>query len=223
METQDLRSTYSNPEFPKQSLHTYLAVPAVQPLAEGHCFIVPMEHAACALHLDENVWSEIGIFQKGLTRMFSDHGLDVVFTEMYGSVKRKSHTYIECIPLPKEVGELAPMYFKKAIMESDEEWSDNKKLIDTRKKGVRGSIPVGLPYFFVEFGTDGGYGHIVENQSKFPHYFAHEVCGGMLDTEPRLWLKPHRENFERQKRRVIHLSEWWAPYDWTQKLKEEAT
>lgn len=204
-------------------LNTYLSVPATQPLTECHCYIVPMEHAACSLHLDENVWSEINIFRKGLTRMFSDHGMDVVFMEMYSSVRRKSHAYIECIPLPKEVGELAPMYFKKAIMESDEEWSDNKKLIDTSKKGVRGSVPLGLPYFFVEFGMDGGYGHIVEDQSKFPHYFGREVCGGMLDAEPRLWLKPHRESFERQKRRVVQLSEWWTPYDWTQKLKEEST
>lgn len=109
--------------------------------------------------------------------MFAAHDMDAVFMETYTSTKRKSHMYIECIPLPREEGSLAPMYFKKAIMESDEEWSQNKKLVDTRQRGVRNSIPIGLPYFFVDFGLDGGYAHVIEDQSKFPHYFGKEVLG----------------------------------------------
>ena len=201
-------------------IEVYLAIPSQQPLIEGHCLLVPREHTACSLQMDENVWSEIGIFRKGLTKMFADRGMDVVFTEMYSSVHGNRHMFIECIPLPKEAGELAPMYFKKAIQESDVEWSDNKKLIDTSKRGVRGSLPNGLPYFFVEFGTDGGFGHVIEDQSKFPWYFGKEVCGGMIDCEPRLWLKPQRDTFERQKLRAIQLSSWWKDYDWTQKLNE---
>ena len=91
---------------------------------------------------------------------------------------------------------------------------------DTRQKGVRNSIPAGLPYFFVDFGLDGGYAHIIEDQLKFPHYFGKEVLGGMLDAEPRLWLKPHRDSFETQKEKVLQLSEWWKPFDWTQKLEK---
>ena len=68
---------------------------------------------------------------------------------------------------------------------------------------------------------DGGYGHIIEDQTKFPHYFGREVVGGLVDAEPRLWLKPHKESFETQKQKVLKLSEWWKPYDWTQKLKEK--
>ena len=217
---------FDSPNFSKHLLvaigiSTYLSVPFHQSLTEGHCLIVPMEHTVCSMQMDENVWSEVRIFQKGLTRMFADHDMDVVFMETYSSTKSKSHMSIECIPVPREEGELAPMYFKKAILESDEEWSQNKKLIDTRQKGVRNSIPSGLPYFFVEFGMDGGYGHIIEDQTKFPHYFGREVVGGLVDAEPRLWLKPHKESFETQKQKVLKLSEWWKPYDWTQKLKEK--
>ena len=201
-------------------LEVYLAIPAHQPLTEGHCLLVPRQHTPCSLQMDENVWSEVAIFRKGLTKMFADRGMDVVFMEMYANIRSKRHMSIECVPLPRETGELAPMYFKKAIMEGDVEWSDNKKLIDTRTKGVRGSLPKGLPYFFVEFGTDGGYGHVIEDQSKFPWYFGREVCGGMLDSEPRLWLKPQKDSFERQKMRVLQLSAWWKDYDWTQKLNE---
>lgn len=217
---------FDSPNFNKHLLvavgiNTYLSVPVHQSLTEGHCLIVPMEHTMCSMQMDENVWSEVRVFQKGLTRMFADHEMDVIFMETYTSTKRKSHMYIECIPVPKEEGELAPMYFKKAILESDEEWAQNKKLIDTRQKGVRNSIPAGLPYFFVEFGMDGGYGHVIEDQTKFPHYFGREVVGGLVDAEPRLWLKAPKESFEKQKQKVLKLSKWWKPYDWTQKLKEK--
>lgn len=215
---------FDTPNFNKNLLiavgiGVYLAVPSHQSITEGHCWLVPVEHTTCALQMDENVWSEIQIFQKGLTRMFADRDMDVIFTEMYSHSKRKSHMYIECIPLPKDEGSLAPMYFKKAILESDEEWSQNKKLIDTRGKGVRSSVPAGLPYFFVDFGMGGGYAHIIEDTAKFPHYFAKEVIGGLLDVEPCLWLKPPKENFENQKSKACKFSDWWGPYDWTHKLK----
>lgn len=201
-------------------MNTYLCAPWHTSLTEGHCYIVPMEHITCSMYLDENIWSEIEIFRKGLTRMFADRDLDVVFMETYTSVKRRTHMYIDCIPVPREEGALVPMYFKKAILESDEEWAQNKKLIDTKEKGVRGSLPTGLPYFFAEFGVDGGFGHIIEDTDQFPHYFGREVIGGLLDLDPRLWLKPRREDFDKQKAKVLKLSEWWSPYDWTQKLKE---
>lgn len=200
-------------------MNTYLCAPWHTSLTDGHCYIVPMEHVTCSLYLDENVWSEVEIFRKGLTQMFADRKLDVVFMETYTSVKRRTHMYIDVIPIPREEGELAPMYFKKAILESDEEWAQNKKLVDTKEKGVRGSLPRGLPYFFAEFGTDGGFGHVIEDPDQFPHYFGREVIGGLLDLNPRLWLKSRREDFDKQKAKVLQLSEWWAPYDWTQKLK----
>lgn len=203
-------------------MNTYLCAPWHTSLAEGHCYIVPMEHVTCSLYLDENVWSEIEIFRKGLTRMFAERELDVVFMETYTSVKRKTHMYIDCIPIPREEGELAPMYFKKAILESDEEWAQNKKLVDTKEKGVRGSLPTGLPYFFAEFGMDGGFGHVIEDLDQFPHYFGREIVGGLLDLNPRLWLKPRRDDFDKQKAKVMKLSEWWTPYDWTQKLQQTA-
>lgn len=215
---------FESPNFNKHLLiaagiGVYLAVPSHQSITEGHCVLVPIEHTTCSLQMDENVWSEIRMFQKGLTQMFADRDMDVIFTEIYSHSKSKLHTYIECIPLPKDEGSLAPMYFKKAILESDEEWAQNVKLIDTRRKGVRSCIPTGLPYFFVDFGLDGGYTHIIEDTAKFPHYFAKEVVGGLLDVEPRLWLKPPKESIENQKRKALKVSTWWNPYNWTEKLR----
>ncbi|NXP76224.1 C19L2 protein, partial [Ramphastos sulfuratus] len=110
-------------------------------------------------------------FRNALVKMFEAKDLDCVFLETNMSMKKRYHMVYECIPLPKEVGDMAPIYFKKAIMESDEEWSVNKKLIDLSSKDIRKSVPKGLPYFSVDFGLQGGFAHVIEDQHKFPHYF----------------------------------------------------
>ncbi|KFQ92882.1 CWF19-like 2, partial [Nipponia nippon] len=111
------------------------------------------------------------MFRNALVKMFEAKNLDCVFLETNMSMKKRYHMVYECIPLPKEVGDVAPIYFKKAIMESDEEWSVNKKLIDLSSKDIRKSVPKGLPYFSVDFGLQGGFAHVIEDQHKFPHYF----------------------------------------------------
>ncbi|NWX46892.1 C19L2 protein, partial [Steatornis caripensis] len=111
------------------------------------------------------------MFRNALVKMFEAKDLDCVFLETNMSLKKRYHMVYECIPLPKEVGDTAPIYFKKAIMESDEEWSLNKKLIDLSSKDIRKSVPKGLPYFSVDFGLQGGFAHVIEDQHKFPHYF----------------------------------------------------
>ncbi|NWI55229.1 C19L2 protein, partial [Calyptomena viridis] len=112
-----------------------------------------------------------GMFRNALVKMFEAKDLDCVFLETNMSMKKRYHMVYECIPLPKEVGDMAPIYFKKAIMESDEEWSMNKKLIDLSSKDIRKSVPKGLPYFSVDFGLQRGFAHVIEDQHNFPHYF----------------------------------------------------
>ncbi|OXB62867.1 hypothetical protein ASZ78_015411, partial [Callipepla squamata] len=157
------------------------------------------------------------VFRRALVKMFEAKDLDCVFIETNMSMKKRYHMVYECIPLPKEVGDMAPIYFKKAIMEADEEWSMNKKIIDLSSKDVRRSVPKGLPYFSVDFGLQGGFAHIIEDQHKFPHYFGKEIIGGMLDLEPRLWRKGVRQNFEEQRKKVLQFAQWWKPYDFTKK------
>ncbi|XP_031549332.1 CWF19-like protein 2 isoform X2 [Actinia tenebrosa] len=219
------RFCFENPDLAKHliiaiGIQVYLALPLHTSLTEGHCLIVPMQHQVASTYLDENVVDEIKVFKKGLTRLFLDMDKDVVFLETCRNIARQNHMIIECVPLPKEEGEMAPMYFKKAILESESEWAQNKKLVDTKEKGLRGSIPKGLPYFSVEFGLDGGYAHVIEDEHAFPHYFGKEIIGGMLDLEPRAWLKPHKENFEQHKKKVLQFADWWKPYDWTKRLNK---
>ncbi|XP_075402659.1 CWF19-like protein 2 [Tenrec ecaudatus] len=215
---------FDSSQFPKHlivaiGVKVYLCLPNFRSLTEGHCLIVPLHHHRAATLLDEDIWEEVQVFRKSLVKMFEDKGLDCVFLETNMSMKKQYHMVYECIPLPKEVGEMAPIYFKKAIMESDEEWSMNKKLIDLSSKDVRKSVPRGLPYFSVDFGMQGGFAHVIEDQHKFPHYFGKEIIGGMLDLEPRLWRKGVRESFEDQRKKALQFAQWWKPYDFTKSSK----
>ncbi|NWS01228.1 C19L2 protein, partial [Motacilla alba] len=137
-------------------------------IAIGTKFIV-LHLTFLALSVDSTTSS--GMFRNALVKMFEAKDLDCVFLETNMSMKKRYHMVYECIPLPKEVGDMAPIYFKKAIMESDEEWSMNKKLIDLSSKDIRKSVPKGLPYFSVDFGLQGGFAHVIEDQHNFPHYF----------------------------------------------------
>ncbi|KAM8976477.1 CWF19-like protein 2 [Pelodytes ibericus] len=207
-----------NTELPKHliiaiGVKVYLCLPNHLSLTEGHCLIVPCQHYTASTLLDEDIWNEIQMFRKALVKMFEARDLDCVFLESNINMKKRLHLVYECIPVPKEVGDMAPIYFKKAIQESDEEWSMNKKLIDLSSKDIRRSVPKGLPYFSVDFGLQGGFAHVIENEHIFPHYFGKEIIGGMLDLEPRVWRKGIRENFDDQRKKVLQFSQWWKPFN----------
>ncbi|KAA0702386.1 CWF19-like protein 2 [Triplophysa tibetana] len=193
----------------------YMCLPNGVSLTEGHCLIVPVQHHTAATGLDEDIWNEIQTFRRTLVRMFEAQDLDCVFFETHMNLKRHFHMVYECVPLPKELGDMAPIFFKKAIMESDEEWAMNKKVVDLSSKDIRRAVPRGLPYFSVDFGLQGGFAHVIENEKKFPHYFGKEILGGMLDLEPRRWRKPIRENFDDQRKKVLAFAQWWKPFDCT--------
>uniref|UniRef100_A0A671PQT6 CWF19-like protein 2 n=1 Tax=Sinocyclocheilus anshuiensis TaxID=1608454 RepID=A0A671PQT6_9TELE len=214
------RHCFDSPELPKHLIvavgnKVYLCLPNSVSLTEGHCLIVPIQHHTAATGLDEDIWSEIQMFRRALVRMFESQELDCVFLETHMNPKRQLHMMYECVPLPRELGDMAPIYFKKAIMESDEEWAMNKKVVDLSSKDIRQAVPRGLPYFSVDFGLQGGFAHVIENERKFPHYFGKEILGGMLDLEPRRWRKPIRENFDDQRKKVLKFAQWWKAFDCT--------
>lgn len=186
-----------------------LSLPPHASLTEGHCILTPTQHIACQLQLDEDIWEELKIFQKTLCRMFAKQDKYPVFFEVYKSRHKFPHMKLECIPLPKEIGELAPVYFKKALLECETEWSVNKKIIDLKEKDVRHAVPNGLAYFAIHFANNTGYAHIIEDDRMFPNNFAEEVIGGMLDLDHDLWRKPKRENFDQQREKVLRFCEVW--------------
>ncbi|KAI9471869.1 MAG: CwfJ C-terminus 1-domain-containing protein-like protein [Benjaminiella poitrasii] len=196
----------------------YLALPNVQELTPGHCWIVPLQHVSSSLECDDDFWTEFRNFQKCLLKMFHEQDKGVVFMETVVNLRSQRHTVIEAIPIPYGMYEDAPAYFKEAIIESEEEWSQHKKLIDTSERGFRSSMVKNLPYFHVWLSIDKGYGHVIENPKEFPYWFGKEIIGGMLDVGPELWRKPKYHHSADNHRRQQEFLKKWEKWDWTTAL-----
>nr|XP_053640069.1 CWF19-like protein 2 [Cherax quadricarinatus] len=212
---------FDNKEMPKHLIvalgtKSYVCLPPHESLTPGHCLIVPIHHVACSVQADEDLWSEIQIFRKSIVKMFNSRGEDCIFFETVKRLKYYPHMALNCVSLPREMGDMAPIYFKKAIMECEAEWAQNKKLVDLKNRDVRKAVPKGLPYFFVDFAMDAGFAHVIEDEQEFPNNFAQEIVGGMLDLDSHLWRKPRRENFDAQRRKVMEFSRWYKEFDPTQ-------
>ncbi|KAK2972961.1 hypothetical protein RJ640_022018 [Escallonia rubra] len=188
--TQQERCQYcfENPKRPRHLIvaianFTYLMLPQWQPIVPGHCCLLPMQHESATRTVDNSVWDELRNFKKCLIMMFANQEKDVVFLEtVMGLAQQRRHCLVECIPLPQDIAKAAPLYFKKAIDEAEDEWSQHnaKKLIDTSEKGLRGSIPKDFPYFHVEFGLKKGFVHVIDDEKTFKSNFGLNVMRGML-------------------------------------------
>ncbi|KAA6407298.1 MAG: cell cycle control cwf19 [Lasallia pustulata] len=218
--------TDTPPIAPLVSLATrvYLSLPTEPEISEGGACIVPIQHRCNLLECDDDEWEEIRNFMKCLTRMYHGQGRDVIFYENAATPQRKKHATLEVVPLPSGLGETAPAFFKEAILTSDEEWTQHKKLIDTLSKAKQGlgklafrkTLVKEMPYFHVWFTLDGGLGHIVEDADRWPKgdLFAREVIGGMLDVEPDVIKRQGRWN-KVGDRRVDGFRKRWKKFDWT--------
>ncbi|XP_014285506.1 CWF19-like protein 2 [Halyomorpha halys] len=171
----------------------YVAAPTSQSLTERHCLIIPYNHISCGTLLDEDVWEEIMELRKKMVQKLEEDDEDIIFFEIANNLHKHPHMVLHCVPVPKECGDTAPIYFKKAIMECETEWSNNKKVVDLAGRDVRKAVPKGLPYFSVDFGMQSGYAHVIEDNRLFPTNFGQEIIGGMLDLDHTIWRKPRRD------------------------------
>uniref|UniRef100_A0A182KJ75 CWF19-like protein 2 n=1 Tax=Anopheles christyi TaxID=43041 RepID=A0A182KJ75_9DIPT len=189
--------------------NVYLSIPTWRALQPKHCFIVPVGHYPCLTQVDEDVHRDLVDVCKALVQMFRKHGMEVIFFETVRYLHRNPHMYIQCVPAKDY--EMAPFYFKKAILESETEWAMNKKLHNVDGFNVRRTVPKGLPYFWVNFNMENGFAHVIEDQEAFPVTFATETIAGILGLDTRDWRKPRKEMNPAQK--VEEFKRWWGEYD----------
>ncbi|KAI9814383.1 MAG: hypothetical protein M1827_003239 [Pycnora praestabilis] len=231
--------TNTPPIAPVVSLATriYLTLPTEPEISDGGASIIPIQHRGNLLECDDDEWEEIRNFMKSLTRMYHDQGRSVLFYENAAFPQRKKHASMEAVPLPYDLGSTAPAFFKEAILSSDEEWTQHKKLIDTLsrargrggkdgdgglgKMAFRRSLVKEMPYFHVWFEIDGGLGHIVEDSNRWPKgdLFAREILGGMLDVGMDVVKRQGRWN-KGGDRRVEGFRKRWGKFDWTRVLMD---
>lgn len=196
--------------------------------AEGGAVIVPTAHHTNLLECDDDEWEEIRNFMKSLTRLYHDQGREVLFYENAANPGRRRHATLVAVPIPYDLGDTAPAFFKEAMLSSDEEWTQHKKIIDTGKAARNGlgklafrrSIAKEMPYFHVWFDLDGGLGHIVEDAARWPKGdgFARGIVGGMLDAEPDVIKKEGK--WTRSDPRMEDFRKRWRKFDWTRILVE---
>ena len=211
---------------------TYLTLPAMPEITEGGAIIVPISHHTNLLECDDDEWEEIRNFMKALTRLYHEQGRDVVFYENAARPYHRPHAALAAVPIPYELGDTAPAFFREAILSGDEEWSQHRKVIDTAKKAREGmgraafrrALAKEMPYFHVWFSLDGGLGHVVEDDGRWPKgdLFAREVLGGMVDAAPDVVKKQGRwRRGEHEGRRVEQFRRRWRKFDWTRVLAGE--
>ena len=123
---------------------------------------------------------------------------------------------VECVPLPLRDAEAAPGYFKKAILESEGEWSTHRKLLETRGC-VRGVVPPQFAYFDVSFGLRAGFAHVIEDPAGWPPNFGRDVIEGLIEHPESGIPLQRRSRLSRDEleRRVADFRRAFAPYDWT--------
>ena len=229
---EDRAPPQNQPLAPVVSLATrvYLTLPTNPELtgAEGGAVISPISHRTNLLECDDDEWEEMRNFMKSLTRMYHDQGREVIFYENAAAPQRRLHAALVAVPIPYDLGDTAPAFFREAMLSADEEWSQHKKVIDTGKAAREGlgklafrrSIAKEMPYFHVWFTLDGGLAHIVEDSERWPRgdLFAREIIGGMLDCEPDVIKRQGR--WHRNDERLDGFKKRWRKFDWTRVLTE---
>ena len=210
---------------------TYLTLPTLPEVSPGGAIIVPTAHRKNLLECDDDEWEELRNFMKSLTRMYHDQGQAVLFYENAVAPHRHLHAAMNVIPIPYDEGATAPAYFKEAFLTSDEEWSQHRKIIDTQaiadrgqgRMAFRNSIAQQMPYFHVWFNLDGGMGHVVEDQGRWPKgdLFAREIVGGIVGAEG--WVVKKQGRWRREGGDEERIEKWkrgWRKFDWTRVLEE---
>eukprot|EP01120_Amphizonella_sp_Union-15-10_P009066 TRINITY_DN3363_c0_g1_i1.p1 TRINITY_DN3363_c0_g1~~TRINITY_DN3363_c0_g1_i1.p1 ORF type:complete len:261 (-),score=32.53 TRINITY_DN3363_c0_g1_i1:46-828(-) len=197
---------------------TYLTLAHKGALTSLHCKIVTIDHHVACTMVDDHVWNEIKLFMVSITRMFESKGKKPIFIETVRNVKWQNHLVVEVIPVDFDAFDEAPLYFKKALLESDSNWAHHQKLIDTTVRGIRRSIPPHFSYFYVQFGVETGYAHQIEDSVKWSKNFGEEVIGGILGLDPDLWISPRFLPYNQEVELVKEFLESWKKYDWTTEL-----
>lgn len=197
--------------------YSYLGLPPGGGRLPGQLRIVPLPHISALTEADEEVYEEVNRFKGALHALYSSQGREVVFLETALNLSSSRHAIIDVIPMDKAEGEDAPLFFRKAIVDA-EEWTTNKKLIDTAGRGLRKCIPKQFPYFHVAW-KGGGFVHPVEDTETFPPNFGIDTAAGILGLPPSgFGRKEKRPQFETERIAILAFLKDWGPFDWTQKL-----
>ena len=166
-----------------ESDDVYLAYPYFSgSITDFHLILSTKEHINSSAGVDEEVYDQIRNYMKSIVTFNLNKKMSTVFLEYAQSYSKMGHFEIEAIPIKEKYLDEMKMYYKKAFLDEDEEWSENKKIIDTTS--VKGNLSKILnekfSYVSVDFNAQGGFLHIVQDERSFSAISLKEILSPML-------------------------------------------
>ena len=138
---------------------------------------------------------------KALTRAYHARDQMPLFYENAARPRSYPHALLVVAPMPATLHATAPGFFREALLAQAPEWSQHRKLIDTRamarergygRNAFRRSLAKEMPYFHVWFDLDGGLGHVVEDEGGDGDEAEDEYGGGGGGGSWKKWPKGDR-------------------------------
>lgn len=146
-----------------------------------------------------------------------EYGKKVLFSETVPPTKNFNQTKVECIPVENEIWQDAALYFRAALNAEADEFGTHTKLMSTKEKGLRRTVPKNFPYFYIEWDSPSqGYAQIIESRN-FRADFAVDTIAGM--SELRLQRK-RKVSADEERQAINSFIQKWQPYDWTVQLDD---
>jgi hypothetical protein len=201
----------------------YLAAVRRGRLALLHCVIAPAAHAPSERSTDEDTATDIRNFKKCVLRMHAAAGAGgtLFFETASRANDPRAHARVDAVPLSDAAVARAPAVIRATLEDAADEWGTNhaKRLLDTRGKGLRGSIPPAFPYFHVELGLARGWLHVIDDERAFGKAgVGRALAGGLVGADDGAGRgaseKPHETRAA-----VAALKTAYDPFDWTKELE----
>lgn len=100
------------------------------------------------------------------------------------------------------------------MTEEAEEWGTHTKLLSTKGRGLRRSIPKNFPYFYVEWEPGCGFAQIIES-GAFPKDFGVDTIASMMQLDPIRFQRKKKQPPNVDRQAVLDFLSGWKDFDWT--------
>jgi hypothetical protein len=156
-------------------------------------------------------------YMKSIVAYNISKDMTTVFLEYSMNSEKIGHLEVECIPIKHKLLEDARMYFKKAFLEQDYEWTTNKKLVDTtsHRGNLTKIINEKFSYVNVDFNAQGGFLHIVEDERRFSQIFLKEILCPLLKKDIHEIKYPKKIGMKELIDVVEKFKDNFKSFDWT--------
>ena len=161
-----------------------ILLPKSGPLVPGHLLIMPTDHQISSIDLSHSELQSFLDVKEKICEFYEEtYGKKAVFIEFIHNYKQAEHLVVEAFPLNEIQIENAYMTVVQEFSNSDDEWTDNKKLVFVKDDHINGKVPSGFSYVYFDFNMRKGLAHVIENQRRFKPEFARGLIAECLNVE----------------------------------------